>query len=259
MLITILGCGGSFGVPSIDSGFFKCNPLNSKNIRLRTSVLIEDGDTTILIDSGPDFRVQAIENKITKLDAILYTHAHGDHIMGINELRSINKLMNKVIPIFLTKNTLKNLKQQFKFAITNNNTELKGFYKPMLDPNIIKYYDIFYIGKTKIQVTKQNHGYSETSGFIINDKLVYATDFISLPLKTMNLYKNKKLIIAAAVQKEKHSCHIDFESVLHLIKDLKIEVGYLTHMGASMDYDEILLETSKLNIFPCYDNLKIEV
>ena len=107
MRITILGCGGSGGVPVVGNYWGNCNPSNPKNRRLRTSILVEDGDTTLLVDTTPDMRQQLLNAGVTHLDAVLYTHSHADHVHGIDDLRPLNRVMRRDIDIHATAEILK--------------------------------------------------------------------------------------------------------------------------------------------------------
>ncbi|HLJ62820.1 MAG TPA: MBL fold metallo-hydrolase, partial [Stellaceae bacterium] len=137
----MLGCGPSWGVPPVGGDWGECDPLNPRNRRRRVSVLIEDeveGRGVLLIDTSPDLREQLLEARVTGIDAVLYTHAHADHLHGIDDLRSLNRLMGRPIPIYGNDTTIAEIRQRFGYVLTPLD-EAAGphYYKPMLVPEII--------------------------------------------------------------------------------------------------------------------------
>ena len=136
MKITVLGCGGSGGVPLIGNDWGLCNPANPKNRRLRASILVEEGGDSLLIDAGPDLRQQLLNENVQKLSAVLFTHAHGDHTHGIDDLRSVNWLMKTPVNIYGDTNTMQELIHRFEY-IFKATPEARKYYKPSLIPHEI--------------------------------------------------------------------------------------------------------------------------
>ena len=136
MKITVLGCGPSSGVPTITGDWGLCNPNNPKNRRRRPSILIEKDGYYILIDTSPDLHAQLIDAKCKKIDAVLYTHEHADHVMGIDDLRGIQRNMTKKIDVFADKQVLKNLKTRFGYLFEGTKN-INDLYRPILIPNEI--------------------------------------------------------------------------------------------------------------------------
>jgi phosphoribosyl 1,2-cyclic phosphate phosphodiesterase len=269
--ITILGCGGSIGVPSIERGWEDCNPNNPKNARSRTSAYLsicEEGqpDYHVLFDVGPDFRAQALRENIKAVDSILFTHAHADHILGIDEIRSINRIMQKEIDAYGAAQTNAVIKQTFHYVFAeraiNYNPDATVddiFFRPRINLHDIEYHNEFSLeNRTQVYPVKQIHGRIETTGFIIDNKIGYATDFVYLPQETIEKYKNLDLLMVSAFTTRKHSSHMKLAEVLELLEYLNPKRAVLIHMGATMDYDT-LLKTLPNNIIPAYDGLKIEV
>lgn len=261
--LTILGCGGSAGVPSIENGWGACNPNNPKNYRTRTSMYLAVNDFNILFDVSPDFRTQALANHIEKIDALLFTHPHADHIYGLDDIRSINRVMNKAINTYLNKETYEILQKAFHYIFLTNDNKLNQdtFYKPVLNFNVVDYFDSFKINDDKISIetTKHNHGRVDTMGYIIDRKIGYATDFVTMDNKSIDLYCNLELLVISAFTKNPHVCHMTLEDVINLVQNkLKPKKAILTHMGVGLDYEEI----SKMlpsNIIMGYDGLIVEL
>ncbi|XWO13620.1 Metallo-beta-lactamase [Candidatus Hepatincola sp. Pdp] len=266
--ITILGCGSSSGVPTIENGWGNCNPTNPKNIRTRTSALLTvnyHSNTSnnfkqifnILFDVSPDFRQQALNNHIQQIDTILFTHHHADHIYGIDDLRSVNRLMQKPIPAYATAETLQAIQKTHYYIFNRPNpTQVKDiFYKPVLDFHKFDYYNTLTLNKDIIiNTTLQNHGKISSAGFIIDNKIGYITDFITLPEKTLSMYKNLELIIIAGVTLKPHPSHMSIYEILDIIKLLTPKQAIITHMSEQLDYD-FLQELLPNNVVAGYDGL----
>src|SRR5215813_4604590 len=139
MKVTILGCGPSGGVPLIGNDWGDCDPANPKNRRRRASILIQDGRTQILVDASPDMRAQLLDAGVSRLDAIVFTHAHADHCHGIDEVRALNRAMGEAVPIYASQRTLAELKQRFAYIFRPSDPAAGAvFYKPSLVPSVIE-------------------------------------------------------------------------------------------------------------------------
>ena len=176
MSIQILGCGSSSGVPAIGNNWGACNPNNPKNKRLRSSIYIKTKKTKILIDATPDLRQQLLNASVTNLDAVFVTHTHADHINGIDDFRFLNVIMNKHINLYASKKSIEEIKRRFSYVFEDLSPEAKGFYyKPCLIPNEIN--EKFFVNELEIYGFPQNHGYTESTGYRINN-MAYCTDVI---------------------------------------------------------------------------------
>ena len=177
MRVTILGSGPSSGVPMIGDIWGDCDPREPRNHRRRSSILIESGDATVLVDSSPDCRAQLLDAGVTRLDAILYTHAHADHSHGIDDLRWINAAMKAPLPAYGDAHTLETLQERFGYCFTPLE-RFEGrplhYYKPVLEPNEVT--GPFKVAGMAITPFEQQHGRrSKTLGFRIGN-FGYPTD-----------------------------------------------------------------------------------
>ena len=252
MQITILGCGAAVGVPVNALGWGKCFPENPKNHRLRSSVFIEIDGTHILIDSGPDFRQQVLTHHIQRIDAVLYTHAHADHINGINDLAYFSSLQKGLIPIYSDAKTLNALKKSFSYAFHLK----KGghpLHKPFLTPIIIQ--KAFYIHEIKIIPFVQDHGPITSLGFRIGD-FAYSTDVVGLDDAAFSTLEGVNTWVVDCLRETPNPSHAHLPLTLSWIERVRPRKAYLTHMNFETDYEEILKKLP-LHVEPAYDGLKL--
>ena len=254
--ITILGCGSSSGVPAIGNYWGNCNPKNSKNRRLRCSILIKTKELNILVDATPDLRQQLLNSNIKKLDGVLVTHTHSDHINGIDDFRFLNVLMKKDINLYASKEIISKIRERFGYVFESLVPEANGFYyKPCLIPNEIN--GSFKINGLKITSFIQNHGFTNSTGYRINN-FAYCTDVFDFDDNALNNLKNLDLWIVDCLRFEPHKCHAHFDKVMGWINDIKPKKTVLTHMNFEVDYDYIKSLAPK-NCIPAYDGLILKV
>ena len=142
MKLTILGSGPSSGIPTVHDGWGDCDPENPRNRRLRSSVLVENANSMVLVDTSPDLRQQLLRAEIRRLDAVLFTHGHADHLHGIDDLRGINKAMNAALTVYCDAETRKTIENRFSYTLTPLKPEVDFYYKPVLDINEISAGDL---------------------------------------------------------------------------------------------------------------------
>ena len=255
MRVTVLGCGGSSGVPTIGNRWGTCDPVNPKNRRRRPSVLVEEGGTVILVDTSPDLREQLIDVRVEKLDAVLYSHDHADHSHGLDDLREVNRLMLAPVPVYATQATLDGLKKRFGYCFE----PLKGdmYYRPVLEANAISGFESFNIYNIPVTPFIQDHGYMPTLGFRFGN-FAYSTDVLRLDEAAFAALEGVTDWVVDCVRLEPHPVHSHLENTLRWIERVKPRRAWLTHMNNTLDYDTL---TAMLppGVMPAHDGLVIDV
>jgi len=256
MKVTILGCGPAGGVPSISAGWGRCDPANSRNARRRSSILVEEGGCAILVDTGPDLRAQLLDAKVRRLDAVIYTHSHADHLHGIDELREINRAMGSPLDIYGDMETIQAIRDRFPYVFEP--LDLAGhlsIYKPWLIPHPIT--STFGIGPFGIEPFVQDHGVGATTGFRFG-AFAYSTDLMGLPESSLERLEGLDLWVVGCFGSKQHPTHAHVDLALGWIERLQPKRAVITHMGTSLDYAE--LEASlPPGVSPAHDGQVIEV
>lgn len=259
MRFTILGCGGAGGVPMIGDQWGVCDPGNPKNRRRRASVLIQQGETTLVVDTGPDLRLQFLDAGVHRLDGILYTHTHADHTHGIDEIRALNRLQGAAIDAWATGDVLKQLINKFPYIFDPPEPMKDGlsFYKPCLTPREFAWGQAFDCHGIRVLPFGQDHGYMATTGFRFGD-IAYSTDLVRIGEDAFAALEGVKVWVVGCLQKQEHPTHAHLDRVLEWIDRVRPERAILTHLSHRLDYAE--LETRcRPGIEPAYDGMTIEV
>jgi len=252
MKITFLGTGTSQGIPVINCDCEVCKSDNPKNKRLRASIVIEHEQTTILIDTSPDFRQQLLRKKVKRIDAVLYTHVHADHIYGFDDLRRFNWLQNERIPIYGNEKTVTFLSKNFTYAFGTGDL-MPGV--PNLEANIIK--ESLHLDGIKITPVPMMHGKQEILGYRIND-LAYCTDVSEIPEKSYALLDNLEVLVLDALREKPHPTHLSLEQAINESKKIKAKQTYFTHMNHCIDHEKHSTVLPK-SVYLAYDGLEIDI
>ncbi len=252
--MTILGCGPSWGVPAIGPFWGRCDPGDPRNRRRRVSLLIETQEKVILIDTSPDLREQLLDASVKRLDAVLLTHAHADHLHGIDDLRAINRLMKAAIPLYLDRATLAVLEQRFAYVLKPPSPD-EAYYRPTLIPHPIE--GPFTIGGTLILPFTQDHGFGSTLGYRIG-AMAYSTDVVGLDEHAFSVLAGIELWILECMRREPHPTHSHLARSLAWIARVGPRRAVLTHMDGSLDYAEFSRELPP-GVEPGRDGLVIDL
>ena len=249
MKLTFLGTGTAHGIPFIGCDCGVCTSTDSHNKRLRTSALLQYNGRNILIDISPDFREQCLANSIERIDSILLTHTHADHLHGLDDIRIFNFIQKKSIPIYANKKHLKEVKRRFYYMFKKS----PGLV-PQVELNEIKgEFELF--GKT-IQPLRVVHAPNmEVTGYRIDD-FAYITDCKTLPDRSKQSLQGLEVLVLNALRSSTHPAHLNLEEALALIDELKPKRAYLVHMSHDFEHEKLCNELPK-HIRPAYDGLTI--
>lgn len=253
MKITFLGTGTSQGVPVIGCECEACTSNDPRDVRLRSSILVQNADQTVVIDTGPDFRQQMLVAGVKRLDAVLYTHEHRDHVAGMDDIRSFNFLQKKSMDLYGEKRVLQSLRISFPYVFSVN--KYPGVPKVILHEIGL---EPFSIGTIDFIPIRMLHYEMPVLGFRIND-FAYLVDANFISAEEKRKLKGVKKVVVGALRKEKHHSHFTLEEAADLFLELKAKEGYITHishqMGLRVDYEKEL----PAGMEAAYDGLVLEI
>lgn len=259
---TLLGCGSSPGVPRINGDWGGCDPSNPKNRRTRAAAMFErigpGGVTRIAVDTGPDFRQQMIAARVETLDGVVYTHAHADHIHGIDDLRGYFLTQRRRVPIYANAPTLARMREGFDYCFR---TPAGSSYPPIVEPFEIEARKPFELagegGSMTFEPLAQQHGDIVSFGFRVGS-VAYCPDVSAFPEATLARLRGLDLLVVDALQYNRHPSHFSLEQALECIAELKPRRAILTHMHTPLDYDAVMRETPD-HVEPGYDGMVVDL
>ena len=256
MKITMLGCGTSVGVPTVGpAGWGDCNSANTRNFRQRCAVLVEKDDFTLLIDAGPDIRNQLLAHEVKKIDAVLLTHTHSDHVAGLDDLRPYYFNKRERIPVYATAHDLDTLLERFNYLFFKS-SDSPSYFQPVLHGQTIEADSVFHLGGIEIRTLLQFHGRVTTLGFVFDGRFGYSTDVVDMPEEAFNHLTDLELWIVEMLRDEPHQAHAHFDLTMEWIARCKPQKAMLTHLGLESDYDTLLAKCPK-GVEPGYDGFTI--
>ena len=260
---TILGCGSSPGVPRITGDWGDCDPNEPKNRRLRAALLIEQfnergGRTTIAVDAGPDFRMQMLAAGVKRLDAVIFTHPHADHIHGIDDIRGFVIEHRKRVPVYADPETMQRLREGFSYCFE---TPKGSSYPPIVDGHLIENTDDELViggegGSVTLIPLLQLHGNITSLGLRVGD-VAYCCDVSGFPDETVAKLQGLELLVIDALQYRTHPSHFSLGEALEWAGRLMPRRTVLTHMHVPLDYATVAAETPE-GVEPAYDMMVIE-
>ncbi|MFC4171464.1 MBL fold metallo-hydrolase [Microvirga sp. GCM10011540] len=260
--LTILGCGSSGGVPRVGAGWGACDPTNPKNRRRRCSVLVErigqDGTTSVLVDTSPDLREQLLDADVKRLDAVLFTHEHADHVHGIDDLRPLVIAMRRRMPIYAGRMTSELMMMRFGYCFE---TPPGSGYPPILEAHRLDE-DVETVisgpgGRVHAVPFRMIHGDIDVFGFRFGN-IAYAPDVSEMPEASMRHLEGLDVLILDALRYTPHPTHFSVSEALSLIEQVKPKRAILTNLHTDLDYETLRSELPP-HIEPAYDGLRVDV
>lgn len=254
MKVTFLGTGTSQGVPVIGCDCEVCQSANPKDRRLRTSAMIQWQGKNIVIDTGPDFRQQLLRAKVMDIDAILMTHEHNDHIIGMDDVRPLNFKYRKSMPVYAEERVQMELKSRFAYIFAEN--PYPG--APRLILKKIENGKKIVIEDVSIQPIRAWHGQLPVFGFRFG-AFTYLTDLNRLDEQELEKVRGTKILALDALHHSKHHSHFNLEEALALIEIIQPEQAYLIHISHRMGLTKEIDESLPKNVQLAYDGLVVEI
>lgn len=253
MIITFLGTGTSQGVPVIACECEVCSSADKRDKRLRTSILLEAEDKTIVIDSGPDFRYQMLRAKVMHLDALVFTHEHKDHIAGMDDIRAFNYKQQGPVDVYADHRVQRALRREFPYIFED--FKYPGIPQITLHNIDAEPFDIGSVHFTPIEVM---HFKLPVMGFRIKD-FTYITDAKTVSEEEKAKIRGSKILVINALQKETHISHFTLEEAIAFAQDIGAEKTYFTHISHRLGKHADVSKELPAGIELAYDGLKLEI
>jgi len=262
MKVTLLGTGGSTGVPMIGGpdgtgDWGDCDPTEPRNRRTRASIVIEnDQDQRLLIDTAPDLREQLLACRVRSIHAVLFTHAHADHISGIDDVRVLNRIIDSPLQAFGMQRTLDEITRRFGYAFAP--WEGPGFYRPVLRPAPAEAGSTHRILGMEVRLFRQGHGKAETLGMRVG-AFGYSTDVVTLDEAAFEALAGVDTwVVGCFLPHDRHWTHANLPTVLAWVKRLRPRRTVLTHMGPAMDWGWLTANLPP-GIEPGHDGMVLDI
>jgi phosphoribosyl 1,2-cyclic phosphate phosphodiesterase len=253
----IMGTGTSIGVPVVGCPCAVCNSNNPRNRRTRSGVLVRAPDGEFVIDAGPELRLQLVRERAKLVRAVLMTHSHADHIMGIDDLRIFGYRLNTPIPIYCEEVVEQQIRESFSYAFTDPATHSHQYAAPKLIFQPIQENQSFDLLGLPIRTLRLKHGQLPILGFRIGD-VAFCTDVSTIPADSREQLQGLDVLVLDALRHEPHPTHLHIDAALALVRQLKPKRAYFTHMSHELDYDALLRELPA-GVEPAFDGLRIPI
>lgn len=250
MRVTFLGTGTSHGIPMIGCDCSVCRSNDPHNKRTRASVYIEEGEAALLIDTPPELRIQVIREGIRRVDAVLFTHAHADHMFGLDDVRRFNDISGHPMACYGMESTLGTVRQAFEYAFVPTQN---GSSKPAID--LVPIESDFSVAGVDVRPVPVVHGRMKVLGYRIGD-FAYVTDVSHIPEPSMEMLCGLEVLVLGVLRPQPHETHFSVGEGLEAIEALKPRTAYFTHVSHKLDY-ESTNSWLPSNVRLAYDGLQI--
>ncbi|HTC25044.1 MAG TPA: MBL fold metallo-hydrolase [Gemmatimonadales bacterium] len=257
MKLTFLGTGTSFGVPQIGCDCAVCRSTDPRDRRTRSGALLEVGEKAILIDTPPELRLQLVAAGRSRVDAVLYTHEHADHINGIDDLRMFSVTHRSPLPVFGPTETLERLRSAFQYIFDETIRPYEGTSKPALELYPIEPGQPVTVAGVDVRPLAFRHGHLRVFGYRIGD-LAYITDVKEVPEAMRPCLRGLKVLVLNALWRRPHPTHLSIDEAVRTAQDLGAERTFLTHLTHETGHAE-LAASLPAGIAPAYDGLTVDI
>jgi phosphoribosyl 1,2-cyclic phosphate phosphodiesterase len=260
MQVTVLGCGSSAGVPTLGGAdgrgdWGACNPAEPRNRRTRSSIVIGAPAGNILVDTGPDMRRQLLDCGISRVGAIIFTHAHADHVTGLDDVRLLNRVIGAPIPAYAMMATQEELERRFDYAFRP--WEPPQFYRPVLQMHTVLPGHAYNMCGAEVQTFDQDHHVMHTLGLRVG-KFAYSTDVVRLDDTAFDHLAGIDTWLVGCFQRASHLTHANIELVTEWRARLGVRRTVLTHMGTDLDWSWLRAHLPA-DIEPAFDGMILDV
>lgn len=256
MKVTFLGTGTSVGIPVIGCHCHVCRSPDLRNRRRRSSLYIEAGGFHVVIDTSLDFREQVLEYQVSRIDTVLITHSHADHIFGLDDIRRFNTIQGESIPVYGSAGTIADLKRIFSYV--DQSVPEVGVYRPQI--NFHEKKGRFSVGPVTVDALSVLHGRTDTYGYRLEWEgrtIGYVPDCKTMPDSTIEAFKGIDVMILDGLRHRDHPTHLSVESALHLLQQIGAKRSYLTHICHDLDH-EPTQESLPPNVFLACDGMSLK-
>jgi phosphoribosyl 1,2-cyclic phosphate phosphodiesterase len=257
MRLTFLGTGTSFGVPQIGCDCAVCRSTDPRDKRTRSGAVLEAGGSTILIDTPPELRLQLIAGGFSRIDAVVYTHEHADHINGIDDLRIFSVRRHEPLPIFGPGETLDRLRTSFNYIFDDAVRPYEGTSKPSLILHETRPSRMITVAGVEVLPLAFQHGHVRVFGYRFGN-LAYITDVKAIPEAERERLRNLEVLVLNALWWRPHPTHLSISEAIETAQALGARRTYLTHLTHETGHADLEARLP-VGVFPAYDGLTVEV
>ncbi len=251
--VTFLGTGTSTGVPMIGCGCAVCQSQDPRDKRLRPSILIKTPEGNLLVDTGPDLRYQLLRAGVARVEAVLFTHTHADHLLGLDDIRQINHLQGMAMPLHGSAQTLAEIKRVFEYCFKETQ---KGGGKPRLTLHEFESYEGITLCGLEIKPLWHLHGRMPVNSFIFGNSFAYVTDVSAIPYRTWDALKGIDTLVLGTVRHEPHPTHLSVGQAVAVARTLGARQTYLTHLSHHLGHAQTEAALPP-NVTVAYDGLTV--
>lgn len=250
--ITFLGTGTSSGVPMIGCECEVCTSTDPKDNRLRSSILVQSQKTTLVVDTGPDFRYQMLKHKVKQLDAVVFTHPHKDHMAGLDDIRAYNFFTRRPIDVYADSLTEEAVRRDFYYAFTDTK------YPGLPELNLITIsLEPFMVGDIPVMPVLVWHLKMPVLGFRFG-KFTYITDANRIDAAEKEKIRGSEVMVVNALRKQKHVSHYTLAEAIELVEELQVPRAYLTHLSHQMGLHSVIESELPEQIHLAWDGQTLE-